>query len=360
MKDVDYYYDQWSNCSTNDLETNNAKRARAMNRIQTSLIAAQELGDEKMQVVTQLQEIIDQKTRQLDADFKNLDYGSRDEQGRASASPKDTGPSSPASLPSTSNHVKIEIKTEDVLTTASTVPVPAATADRISIVPSSGASGGGGGGSGSTSSNNGDRAWKRSRRRDAVSSRGTTSNNVNNSNKTGVAMDTDRNDANLTATTATKTSTTGQTSQASVSSLAATSSAAQNKKQSSAGKKKKRKSGRTQSGIGATGTNTNTTSNSHQSNARPHDETPPMDETIDPDEPTYCLCDQISFGEMILCDNDLCPIEWFHFSCVSLTTKPKGKWFCPNCRGERPSVMKPKQQFLKELERYNREKEEKT
>lgn len=107
------------------------------------------------------------------------------------------------------------------------------------------------------------------------------------------------------------------------------------------------------------GNNSNNLSGTSQSNARLHDETPPLEE-IDPDEPTYCLCDQISFGEMILCDNDLCPIEWFHFSCVSLTTKPKGKWFCPNCRGDRPSVMKPKQQFLKELERYNREKEEKT
>lgn len=359
LKDVDYYYDQWSNCSTNDLESNNAKRARAMNRIQSSLIAAQELGDEKMQVVTQLQEIIDQKTRQLDADFKNLDYGARDEQGRASASPKDTGPSSPASLPSTSNHVKIEIKTEDVLLTIATAPTPTTTADRI-VVPSTGSVGGGG--SGSTSSNNGaDRAWKRSRRRgDVVSSRGTNSNNFNNSNKSGTAMDTDRNETNSISTTSTKTHATGQTSQSNVGSLSASSSAAQNKKQSNAGKKKKRKSGRTQSGIGTTATNTNNSSNSHQSNARPHDETPPMDETIDPDEPTYCLCDQISFGEMILCDNDLCPIEWFHFSCVSLTTKPKGKWFCPNCRGERPSVMKPKQQFLKELERYNREKEEKT
>lgn len=108
------------------------------------------------------------------------------------------------------------------------------------------------------------------------------------------------------------------------------------------------------------GNNSNNVSNASQANARLHDDTPPLEETIDPDEPTYCLCDQISFGEMILCDNDLCPIEWFHFSCVSLTTKPKGKWFCPNCRGDRPSVMKPKQQFLKELERYNREKEEKT
>ncbi|XP_014274810.1 inhibitor of growth protein 1 isoform X1 [Halyomorpha halys] len=99
-------------------------------------------------------------------------------------------------------------------------------------------------------------------------------------------------------------------------------------------------------------------------NAR--DDSPPREEDIinavqaDIDEPTYCLCDQISYGEMILCDNDLCPIEWFHFVCVSLTTKPKGKWFCPKCRGDRPNVMKPKSQFLKELERYNKEKEEKS
>ena len=80
---------------------------------------------------------------------------------------------------------------------------------------------------------------------------------------------------------------------------------------------------------------------------------------IDPDEPTYCLCDQVSYGEMIGCDNDLCPIEWFHFNCVQLSGKPKGKWFCPKCRGEKPTVMKPKAQFLKELERFNKEKEDK-
>jgi inhibitor-of-growth protein 1 len=64
-----------------------------------------------------------------------------------------------------------------------------------------------------------------------------------------------------------------------------------------------------------------------------------QDDTIDPDEETYCLCGQISYGEMILCENDLCPIEWFHFSCVSLQSKPKGRWFCPQCRGDRPNVM---------------------
>eukprot|EP01135_Chromosphaera_perkinsii_P001911 Nk52_evm60s212 gene=Nk52_evmTU60s212 len=51
----------------------------------------------------------------------------------------------------------------------------------------------------------------------------------------------------------------------------------------------------------------------------------------DPDEQRYCICDQISYGEMIGCDNPDCPTEWFHFQCIGLTTKPKGKWFCPGC-----------------------------
>ncbi|KAE9539738.1 hypothetical protein AGLY_004990 [Aphis glycines] len=78
------------------------------------------------------------------------------------------------------------------------------------------------------------------------------------------------------------------------------------------------------------------------------------DIAVNSDEPTYCLCNQISYGEMICCDNDLCPVEWFHFSCVSLSTKPKGKWFCPKCRGDCPNKMKPKAQLLKELECYNK------
>ncbi|CAH1777739.1 unnamed protein product [Owenia fusiformis] len=66
----------------------------------------------------------------------------------------------------------------------------------------------------------------------------------------------------------------------------------------------------------------------------------PADIPIDPDEPTYCLCEQVSYGEMIGCDNDACEIEWFHFNCVQLSTKPKGKWYCPQCRGEKSNIMK--------------------
>lgn len=49
---------------------------------------------------------------------------------------------------------------------------------------------------------------------------------------------------------------------------------------------------------------------------------------------------EISFGEMIGCDNEKCLVEWFHFECVQLKVKPKGKWYCPMCRGDRFNVLK--------------------
>lgn len=283
-----------------------------MTRIQKSLIAAQELGDEKLQIVNQLQELIDQKSRQLEHDFKNLDYGKDEPMAEASA--KDIMPTSP-SLPSP-GHISSStsaIANVTPLTVQSSI-AHSASGDRFQA-PSS-----------STNANNGDRANKRARR--ARTDNGNT------------ATDTASESLNSNIEQAPKAShmPNGQNSASSAQKKAVTAGGS---------KKKKRKSGRGQA------TNAQSTNNRD-------DLTPPPEETIDPDEPTYCLCDQISFGEMILCDNDLCPIEWFHFSCVSLMTKPKGKWYCPNCRGDRPNCMKPKAQFLKELERYNKEKEEKT
>uniref|UniRef100_A0A8D9BQY1 Inhibitor of growth protein n=1 Tax=Cacopsylla melanoneura TaxID=428564 RepID=A0A8D9BQY1_9HEMI len=88
---------------------------------------------------------------------------------------------------------------------------------------------------------------------------------------------------------------------------------------------------------------------------------PPPDEdlAIDPNEPTYCLCNQVSFGQMVMCDNDLCPHQWFHFSCVAVTNTPKGKWYCPNCRKARSNAVRPKKQLVERLEKYNKEKQEK-
>lgn len=49
------------------------------------------------------------------------------------------------------------------------------------------------------------------------------------------------------------------------------------------------------------------------------------------DETKYCVCRQISYGEMVACDNVECEIEWFHYDCVGITQPPKGKWYCPDC-----------------------------
>ncbi|KAI7907640.1 uncharacterized protein BX663DRAFT_491540 [Cokeromyces recurvatus] len=57
----------------------------------------------------------------------------------------------------------------------------------------------------------------------------------------------------------------------------------------------------------------------------------PADMPIDPNEPLYCYCQQVSYGEMVACDNTDCEIEWFHLACVDLKTVPKGKWYCNNC-----------------------------
>lgn len=48
------------------------------------------------------------------------------------------------------------------------------------------------------------------------------------------------------------------------------------------------------------------------------------------DEPRYCYCNGVSYGQMVACDNDACPREWFHLQCVQLEKAPGGrtKWFC--------------------------------
>ncbi|RLV90458.1 Transcriptional regulatory protein PHO23 [Spathaspora sp. JA1] len=48
-------------------------------------------------------------------------------------------------------------------------------------------------------------------------------------------------------------------------------------------------------------------------------------------EPTYCYCNQVSFGEMVGCDGDDCKREWFHLPCIGFKNPPKGKWYCDDC-----------------------------
>eukprot|EP00299_Pterocystis_sp_00344_P009357 c3915_g1_i1.p1 GENE.c3915_g1_i1~~c3915_g1_i1.p1 ORF type:complete len:166 (+),score=33.24 c3915_g1_i1:217-714(+) len=70
---------------------------------------------------------------------------------------------------------------------------------------------------------------------------------------------------------------------------------------------------------------------SQKDNQTKEDDSKDVDMPIDPNEPTYCICHRVSFGEMVACDNPECKVEWFHFECVGLKKQPKGRWFCPEC-----------------------------
>jgi hypothetical protein len=54
------------------------------------------------------------------------------------------------------------------------------------------------------------------------------------------------------------------------------------------------------------------------------------------DEERYCYCNQVSYGEMVACDNDDCPRQWFHLACIGLKSVPTTKkWFCGECKAGR-------------------------
>lgn len=80
------------------------------------------------------------------------------------------------------------------------------------------------------------------------------------------------------------------------------------------------------------------------------------DGEIDANEPRYCYCNGVSYGEMVACDADDCEKEWFHLGCVGLRSAPSAnskwrrparkthdlvgysadvflaKWYCDNCK----------------------------
>ncbi|KAL3841753.1 hypothetical protein ACJMK2_019855 [Sinanodonta woodiana] len=45
----------------------------------------------------------------------------------------------------------------------------------------------------------------------------------------------------------------------------------------------------------------------------------------------WCFCQDDEYGQMVACDDQNCRFQWFHFDCVGITSKPKGKWYCPLC-----------------------------
>lgn len=65
------------------------------------------------------------------------------------------------------------------------------------------------------------------------------------------------------------------------------------------------------------------------------------DGEIDADEPTYCYCNSVSYGEMVACDADGCEREWFHLACVGLKVAPGSKSEWQSREGGRVSFIPP-------------------
>lgn len=70
---------------------------------------------------------------------------------------------------------------------------------------------------------------------------------------------------------------------------------------------------------------------SHQVEPDAEDEDAEGEEEEDEDERPYCFCHSKSHGDMIGCDNEDCPYQWFHLSCVNLKPPLPDQWFCPEC-----------------------------
>jgi len=61
------------------------------------------------------------------------------------------------------------------------------------------------------------------------------------------------------------------------------------------------------------------------------DEMGELDDEDGADDKKYCICQSVSFGDMVACDNEACTLEWFHWGCVGLKSEPSGIWICPVC-----------------------------
>eukprot|EP00088_Acartia_fossae_P045943 TRINITY_DN4954_c0_g1_i1.p1 TRINITY_DN4954_c0_g1~~TRINITY_DN4954_c0_g1_i1.p1 ORF type:complete len:365 (+),score=138.81 TRINITY_DN4954_c0_g1_i1:167-1261(+) len=292
---------------------------RLLNKMMLPLITSQDIGDDKIQLVQNMADIIENKTRQLDYDSQNLDFGKGDEDPLRHHNQRTNSSKTSGAGGGGGGGGAGKMKEDKVDKNGG----------NSGSNGGGGAAGGGSGaaaGGGGSGGNTGKRKKIKDDDKDDNGGNGGGGGGGNNTKSTpgggaGGGKKTKKN--NQTAT-------------------------------------KKRGAGGGASG-GAGGGGGSSAGAGRSSRVERERSVSPAEQRleIDPDEPTYCLCDEVSYGEMIGCDNDLCPIEWFHFNCVGLSGKPKGKWFCPFCRGDKATVMKPKAQFLKELDKYNKEREEK-
>ncbi|XP_052245711.1 uncharacterized protein LOC127854658 [Dreissena polymorpha] len=46
----------------------------------------------------------------------------------------------------------------------------------------------------------------------------------------------------------------------------------------------------------------------------------------------WCICNEPEYGKMIMCSNEECLKGWYHYGCVNIKRKSRGKWVCARCK----------------------------
>jgi hypothetical protein len=75
----------------------------------------------------------------------------------------------------------------------------------------------------------------------------------------------------------------------------------------------------------------------------------------------YCICQRPSFGQMVACDWETCPYEWYHLRCLKMRRlpPPEGKWYCPHCvelHGPPPTLEQEQEEEQKRKEAEEQQK----
>ncbi|KAL2157804.1 hypothetical protein VTH06DRAFT_5073 [Thermothelomyces fergusii] len=100
------------------------------------------------------------------------------------------------------------------------------------------------------------------------------------------------------------------------------------------GGRKDKTNGGTSSGAAGNNSSNNSGTKKAGAGAENEDDADEDDDQDVGDEDVYCYCNQVSYGEMVACDGEGCPREWFHLECVGLKVAPEGnaKWYCEDCK----------------------------
>ena len=74
-----------------------------------------------------------------------------------------------------------------------------------------------------------------------------------------------------------------------------------------------------------------------------------MEDDEGEDDKRYCFCNQRSYGEMVACENDDCPFQWFHTGCLNMKKVPDEDedWYCPTCREKEEIIEKVRMKMKK-------------